>query len=289
MKRRGFAMKYMKYKKITFRLVSILFCISLCFPVFSCVAFADTGPKPSVRVKLENLHGACYGTLLSEEKSNGPNSAYDPESKYDNKYVGNLDEKTWEAFVNYEDKDGFYFLQVAWNVTETKEISWTYYPPSPFKILLYFPETNTFVSSGIYEKYAFDSYFTVDLNDFDTSDDKGIFAERSYEYKNEILSLVVRIIFTVIIEILLALLFGLRKKKELLFIALSGLATGASWLCYYYAIQNGTVSVVVPIDKLSILVTIIFSYFVFKERLSKKAFAGLGLMVAGTLLMAVFQ
>ena len=79
------------------------------------------------------------------------------------------------------------------------------------------------------------------------------------------------------------------EKKELLFIALSGLATGASWLCYYYAIQNGTVSVVVPIDKLSILVTIIFSYFVFKERLSKKAFAGLGLMVAGTLLMAVFQ
>lgn len=79
------------------------------------------------------------------------------------------------------------------------------------------------------------------------------------------------------------------EKKELLFIALSGLATGASWLCYYYAIQNGAVSVVVPIDKLSILVTIIFSYFVFKERLSKKAFAGLGLMVAGTLLMAVFQ
>lgn len=74
-------------------------------------------------------------------------------------------------------------------------------------------------------------------------------------------------------------------RKELLFIALSGIATGASWLCYYYAIQNGIVSVVVPIDKLSILVTVVFSYFVFKERLSKKAIAGLGLMVVGTLLM----
>ena len=74
-------------------------------------------------------------------------------------------------------------------------------------------------------------------------------------------------------------------KKELLFIGLSGIATGASWLCYYYAIQNGEVSVVVPIDKLSIIVTVIFSYFVFKEKLSKKAFAGLCLMVAGTLLM----
>ena len=78
-------------------------------------------------------------------------------------------------------------------------------------------------------------------------------------------------------------------KKELLFISLSGIATGASWLCYYYAIAHGLVSVVVPIDKLSIVVTVAFSYFVFKEKLSKKAFLGLCLMVAGTLLMAFFK
>ena len=76
--------------------------------------------------------------------------------------------------------------------------------------------------------------------------------------------------------------------KELVFIALSGLATGASWLCYYYAIQNGVVSVVVPIDKLSIVVTIIFSYVVFKERLSKKTIVGLLLMVVATICMAIF-
>ena len=78
-------------------------------------------------------------------------------------------------------------------------------------------------------------------------------------------------------------------KKELLFIGLSGLATGASWLCYYYAVQNGELSVVVPIDKLSIVVTVAFSYFVFKEKLSVKAFIGLCLMVAGTLLMTFFK
>lgn len=78
-------------------------------------------------------------------------------------------------------------------------------------------------------------------------------------------------------------------KKELLFIALSGIATGASWLCYYYAVQNGVLSVVVPIDKLSILVTVVFSYFVFREKLSKKALIGLCLMVIGTLLMAFFK
>ena len=77
-------------------------------------------------------------------------------------------------------------------------------------------------------------------------------------------------------------------KKELGFIALSGLATGGSWLCYYYAIQNGVVSVVVPIDKMSLLPTVIFSYFVFKEKLSKKAAIGLALMLAGTVVMAIF-
>lgn len=73
--------------------------------------------------------------------------------------------------------------------------------------------------------------------------------------------------------------------KTLLFLALSGLATGGSWLCYYKALQDGPASVVAPIDKLSILVTILFSYLVFHEKLTKKAALGLTLVVAGTLLM----
>ncbi|MBO5486774.1 MAG: EamA family transporter, partial [Eubacterium sp.] len=66
---------------------------------------------------------------------------------------------------------------------------------------------------------------------------------------------------------------------------LSGFATGASWLCYYRALQTGPASVIVPVDKLSILVSIAFSYVVFKEKLSKRSFAGLVLIVAGTLVM----
>ncbi len=83
---------------------------------------------------------------------------------------------------------------------------------------------------------------------------------------------------------------GLKKlnRKELLFIFLSGLATGASWLCYYYAIQNGKVSVVVPIDKLSVIVSVAFSCFVFKERLNKKSLIGLFLIAAGTLMMTIW-
>ena len=74
-------------------------------------------------------------------------------------------------------------------------------------------------------------------------------------------------------------------KNELGFICLSGLATGGSWLCYYKALQEGPASVVAPIDKLSILVTILFSYLVFHEKLTKKAGLGLAILVGGTLLM----
>jgi len=75
------------------------------------------------------------------------------------------------------------------------------------------------------------------------------------------------------------------SKNELAFICLSGLATGASWLCYYRALQEGPASVVVPIDKLSIVITIAFSFTVFKERLSKRGLVGLCLIVLGTMLM----
>lgn len=77
------------------------------------------------------------------------------------------------------------------------------------------------------------------------------------------------------------------EKKEFVYISLSGLATGASWLCYYRALQEGPASVVVPIDKLSILVTIVFSWIVFHETLTKKAAFGLVCIIFGTILLAI--
>lgn len=76
-------------------------------------------------------------------------------------------------------------------------------------------------------------------------------------------------------------------RKELLFICLSGIATGLSWLCYYRALQEGPASVVAPVDKLSVLVTVIFSYFIFGEMLKKKAMIGLVLLTVGTVAMAL--
>ena len=76
-------------------------------------------------------------------------------------------------------------------------------------------------------------------------------------------------------------------KKEMAFICLSGVATGASWLCYYRALQEGPASIVAPVDKMSVLVTVAFSYFVFGEKLGKKEAAGLVLLTAGTVAMAL--
>ncbi len=98
---------------------------------------------------------------------------------------------------------------------------------------------------------------------------------------------------TCVVLVMAWMMVGVQKKKvtlyknEFIFLVLSGVATGASWLCYYKALQTGLASVVVPIDKLSILVTILFSYLVFKEKLSKKSLFGLALLVAGTLLMII--
>ena len=77
------------------------------------------------------------------------------------------------------------------------------------------------------------------------------------------------------------------EKKELAFICCSGIATGTSWLCYYRALQEGPASVVAPIDKLSALVTVVFSYFVFGEKLGRKEAMGLVLLTAGTVAMAL--
>ena len=103
----------------------------------------------------------------------------------------------------------------------------------------------------------------------------------------------IRTVVVLVMAWIMVLVTGKQKEvrkipgKELAFICLSGIATGASWLCYYRALQEGPASVVAPIDKLSVLVTVVFSWLVFGEKLSRKAAAGLVLLTAGTVAMAV--
>ena len=218
----------MKRNKFT-KIFTMLLCAVMVVIIFPITASADIGPKASVCITFKNMGDEpCYGTLLSEKASTGPSSAWDGNDETA-RHNGNnpheaFDYETWNAFVEYEDVDGYYFLQEGWNVSEKKEIAWTYYPPNRFKILLYYPETETFVVSGIYERYAFDTYYTVDMNgvnigsveyDNELSTDERIDAYRSYNYRVEILSLVARILLTIAIEMIVALLFCFRNRKQL--------------------------------------------------------------------------
>ncbi len=149
--------------------------------------------------------------------------------------------------VDYKDPDGYYFLQRDWTVSETGEIAWTYYPPEDFKILLYYPEAGTFVSSGSYERYAFDTYYTVDMEGVrigsveyneGLSTNERINAYRSYNYRKELLSLAVRILLTIAIEMVVGLLFGFRQKKQLQILALVNIdAASLKSASQYHSLQ----------------------------------------------------
>ncbi len=220
--------------KNTFRKVScFLLCALLTFLLFPLTVSADMGPKPSVRVSFENMGDElCYATLLSQKPSTGPQSVWDGNEEHINN--GNLDLDIWRAFVEYEDTDGFYFLQCAWQVNENKEFGWTYYPPQTFKILLYYPETDTFAVSEICKRYAFDTYYTVDMTGVDIgsadyneelSTNERLNAYRSYQWRQEAGTLAVRAALTIVIEMAVAVLFGFRGKNALLFLALVNTAT----------------------------------------------------------------
>ena len=120
-----------------------------------------------------------------------------------------------------------------------------------------------------------------------------ILAKIGIENVESNLGTMIRTAVVLVMSWLMVFVFGKREKlkeiqkNEILFICLSGVATGASWLCYFKALHDGLASVVVPIDKLSILVTIAFSYIVFHEKLSFKAVIGLVLICTGTILMIV--
>ncbi|MCH5153182.1 MAG: hypothetical protein J1F68_04415 [Clostridiales bacterium] len=236
-------------------------------------ASADMGPKPSINITFKNLgDGECYGTILSKNISTGPHSAYAPDEGWDYKNLGTFDsnyyyddeyhneevERIWQTFVDYKDADGYYFLQLWWKLdSESNVINWNYYPPYSFKLLLYYPESNSFVTSGVYERYAFDSYYTVDMSNVndvllnpDTSvggsqtnpnfsDAVQLELHNSYDYLSEIVGLLLRIALTILVELLIALLFRIKGRKAFVTILITNAVTqialnvALNLLCYF--------------------------------------------------------
>lgn len=196
------------------KFAALLLCLTAAI-LFSTPVYADIGPKPSVKITFTGAwEEPYYATLLSMQSRTGPHHAW---QEGDEVSVPD-DEKgkeIWQHFAEYEDPDGFYFLQQFWECSETDSMQWGYFPPKTFKILVYFPQRDVFLISPIYTQYAFDSYFTVDLS---AAVQGRITAHKSYDYTWEIISLLCRIVLTVLLEIGTAYLFGYRRKAQLLLI-----------------------------------------------------------------------
>lgn len=199
------------------RICAVFFALTAAVYVFSYAVNADTGPKDSIRIAFTNMGTeACYCTLLSEGESTGPYSAGD-------RHTG---DEIDAAFSDYKDTDGFYYLHYYSRAEVSKGFDWGYCPPSRFKILLYYPGTNTFAVSGIYEQYAFYSFFTVDMKDVQTgADNRVLTVKRTYSSLFVVFAFIMRVIITLAAEIAIALLFGFRQKKQIAVIIIINVIT----------------------------------------------------------------
>ena len=204
----------------------LIWCAVLLFAVSISVALADTGPKPAVSVNVKNLGGAkCYATLLSEREQYGPYCTTEIEKRWDEMRA---ETSVWEAFAAYKDPDGFFFLQELWDLRYVPKYAWEYHPPRIFKVLLYWPDEGRFAVSEITEAKDFYSLFEVDASEVRFADGSniGTIAVKpvdSYSYR--IWAFVSRVLITLAVELLIALAFLFRTKREWLVIIATNILT----------------------------------------------------------------
>ena len=207
---------------------SILTALLLLLPLTAMPVSADVGPKPSVVVALEGLEGrTCWGTLLSQQEGTGPYGRfYEEEAAEDPE-----EDRALRALLPLErmDSEGFHLLNFVKDCSDG-EFSWTYYPPHTYKIALWFPEEDALAVSGVYHRYAFDSYYRLDLSGVELMPGRIVELEaarlqRDYPYGASLLALAGRVALTLGAELLLALAFGLRTRQALKWVAVVNLAT----------------------------------------------------------------
>lgn len=188
--------------------------LCLCVMLTLCVnVFADSGPKPSVNVNVRGLDGErWYATLLSETDSTGPYSAFGKYAPPPVEFAKLDADPAWHALYAYEDADGYWFLQFTAEGAGDGVFRWTYYPPSRFKVLLYFPDKDAYVVSEVAERYAFDSYYAVDLRE---AENGVVPVVKSWDYGRQLSGLAFRVALTVAVELAVALAFGYRERRQL--------------------------------------------------------------------------
>ncbi|MBR2577509.1 MAG: hypothetical protein IKE38_01130 [Erysipelotrichaceae bacterium] len=166
---------------------------------------ADMGPKPSVHIAFEGIEGSYYVTLLSKEESFGPYYSFESEENSER-----ADDEIFSKFLEFARNDDYYFVNYPIECSDGNEYAWTYYPPEDFKVLIYLADSDRFMVTDPYTKYAFDSYYRYDLESNTLIN--------NYNYRNEALSLFGRVILTIVIEVLVALLFKYKKHLKTIII-----------------------------------------------------------------------
>lgn len=211
-----------------------------------CVAFADTGPKPSASFTFTGMPDEdYYVTMLAEVDAYGPHRVHQPGSEIPG-YVLEQGEQdpaypAWQKFVDYKDPDGYYFLEDLFEQCHgDDEAGWRYFPPERFKLLLYFPESDTFLCSPVTARYAFDSIYRLDLGgkspaeiaaltltgpDGDPLPTGTVTLDKADGTHQQIVGFFGRLGITLVIELALAWGWKYRKGSQLLFIGVANLVT----------------------------------------------------------------
>ena len=216
--------------------------------VLCCIAMADTGPKPSASFSFTGMPDEdYYVTMLSRVDTYGPHRVHQPGGEIPG-YVLEQGEQdpaypAWQKFVDYKDPDGYYFLEDLFEQCHgDDEAGWRYFPPEQFKLLLYFPESDTFLCSPVTARYAFDSVYRLDLGgkspaeiaaltltgpdgDPIPSSAGEITLDKADGSHQQIVGFFGRLGITLVIELALAWGWKYRKGSQLLFIGVANLIT----------------------------------------------------------------
>ena len=216
--------------------------------VLCCIAMADTGPKPSASFTFTGMPDEdYYVTMLSRVDTYGPHRVHQPGGEIPG-YVLEQGEDdpaypAWQKFVDYKDPDGYYFLEDLFEQCHgDDEAGWRYFPPEQFKLLLYFPESDTSLCSPVTARYAFDSVYRLDLGgkspaeiaaltltgpdgDPIPSSAGEITLDKADGSHQQIVGFFGRLGITLVIELALAWGWKYRKGSQLLFIGVANLIT----------------------------------------------------------------
>ncbi len=190
----------------------------------SGAAYADMGPKPSTIVHVHGIEGAYYATLLSKASSIGPwhtDLSFEDAKGWGDYYT----REAWNILKTFEDSDDFYFLGFMDVCSGEDSFSWTYMRPEVFKILLYDCANEAFYCSEILESYAFDSEYDVVCSNAAGGSAVSLQVSKTHNGKEKLAALAFRIAATIVIELVIAYIFGLRTKKQIACIALVNFVT----------------------------------------------------------------